>query len=160
MRGKTLVDNRRSLCQEQNQVEQPAETVNTILSLRPTVWHETANHGDQWQQMQHTFAHRGKTYVAFALVSLMLSRTNRSNSASMCTSCGLQDSLATSYRKFGHAVEKASTGSISCTSSFDIWQTLITIISLVLMLIRPDKPVYSLVSSVTKLSVGSGQTFE
>jgi len=46
MRDKTLVNIRHSLCQKQNPVERPAETIDAILSLRPIFWHKAANHFD------------------------------------------------------------------------------------------------------------------
>jgi len=50
MRNKTLVNIRYSLCQKQNQVEQPAETIDAIASLRPIFWHEAAKHFDNSHQ--------------------------------------------------------------------------------------------------------------
>jgi len=49
MRDKTLVNIRHSLCQKQNPVERPAETIDAILSLRPIFWHKAANHFDNPQ---------------------------------------------------------------------------------------------------------------
>src|SRR6266568_4541055 len=42
MRDKTLVNIRHSLCQKQNPVERPAETIDAISSLRPIFWQKAA----------------------------------------------------------------------------------------------------------------------
>jgi len=52
MRDKTLVNIRHSLCQKQNPVERPAETIDAILSLRPIFWHKAANHFDNPHLLQ------------------------------------------------------------------------------------------------------------
>jgi len=49
MRDKTLVNTRHSLCQKQNPVERPAETIDAISLLRPIFWQKTAKHFDNPQ---------------------------------------------------------------------------------------------------------------
>src|SRR5713101_8827462 len=49
MRDKILVNTRHSLCQKQNPVERPAETIDAISLLRPIFWQKTAKHFDNPQ---------------------------------------------------------------------------------------------------------------
>src|SRR6266568_9625402 len=50
MRDKTLVNIRHSLCQKQNPVERPAETIDAISSLRPIFWQKAAKLFDNPQE--------------------------------------------------------------------------------------------------------------
>jgi hypothetical protein len=59
-------------------------------------------------------------------------------------SCGLPDTLASSYRKFGHAGEKASTGFIGGIIDSDIKWTPPRKTSRVLVFMQPDKRLYVL----------------
>src|SRR6266702_2333164 len=73
--------------------------------------------------------------------------------------CGLPDTLASSYRKFGHIDGKASNGSIGGTINTDSRWASLRKMSRVLMLMWPYKLFYTLPHSTAKLLVGNGQTF-
>src|SRR6266699_4091733 len=58
MGDKTLVNIRHSLCQKQNPMERPAETIDAILSLRPIFWQKTAKHFDNPHLLMHKFSQK------------------------------------------------------------------------------------------------------
>jgi len=63
MRDKTLVNIRHSLCQKQNPVERPAETIDAISSLRPIFWQKAAKHFDNPQEWKKVPSNAMPHYV-------------------------------------------------------------------------------------------------
>src|SRR6266571_2195484 len=74
MRDKTLVNIRHSLCQKQNPVERPAETIDAISSLRPIFWQKAAKLFDNPQKVLAVLCVKSGEFMVFLT---LLARTDR-----------------------------------------------------------------------------------
>ena|SRR6266568_5343246 len=70
MRDKTLVNIRHSLCQKQNPVERPAETIDAISSLRPIFWQKAAKLFDNPQQDRAILCVKSGEFMVFPTKSI------------------------------------------------------------------------------------------